>query len=248
MPEQAGRTVDELFADFLKAGESIPALREVLRRSAPDDLLLLGVLRRAVPLRLLEFLAATAPWSENARLLAGIVLNPRVPRVLGLRLVGNLYWRDQAEIAARVRVSAPLRLRAEDLLKQRLPDMRLGERIALAKMATLSLLTPLLTDPDPRVAEACLINPRLREVDLLWALKAETATPALITAVLGSTHWRERYAVRLGLARQPRTPLAIALGQLRYLLPRDLHSLAEQRGAAPLVRAAAGRLAEGDRD
>ncbi len=248
MPEQTGLTVDELFAEILKAGESVPALREVLRRRAPDDLLLLGVLRRAVPLRLLEFLAATAPWSENARLLAGIVLNPRVPRPLGLRLVANLYWRDQAEIAAELRISAPIRLRAEDLLKQRLPDLRLGERIALAKIATPPLLTPLLADSDPRVAEACLINPRLRETDLLWALKAETVPGALIAAVLGSTHWRERYAVRLGLARQPRTPLAIALGQLRHLSPRDLGSLAEGKGVAPLVRAAAQRLVEDDRD
>jgi hypothetical protein len=247
MPEQARPAVDQLFAEILKAGESIPALREVLRRQAPDDLLLLDVLRRAVPLRLLEFLAATAPWSENARLLAGIVLNPRLPRPLGLRLVANLYWRDQAEIAARLQVSAPIRLRAEDLLKQRLPDLRLGERIALAKIATPPVLGPLLTDPDPRVAEACLVNPRLREPELLLALKSDTVPRALVEAVASSAHWRERYAIRLTLARQPRTPVAIALGQLRHLVLRDLRSLAEDKGVLPLVGVAAQRLAEGHR-
>lgn len=248
MPEQAKLAVDELFAEILKAGESIPAVREVLKRMAPHDLLLLEVLRRAVPLRFLEFLATTEPWSESARLLAGIVRNPRVPRPLGLRLLANLYWRDQAEIAAALRLSAPLRLRAEDLVKQRLPDLRLGERIALAKIATPSILMLLLADPDPRVAEACLINPRLREQDLLLALKGDTVPRAVVDAAISSTHWRERYAVRLALARQPRTPLAIALSQLRHLVPRDLRSLAEEKGVVPLVRAAALRVAEDDRD
>jgi len=248
MPEPAKLAVDELFAEILKAGESIPAVREVLKRLAPNDLLLLEVLRRAVPLRCLEFLATTEPWSENARLLAGIVRHPRVPRPLGLRLLANLYWRDQAEIAAALRLSAALRLRAEDLVKQRLPDLRLGERIALAKIATPPVLTLLLADPDPRVAEACLVNPRLREQDLLFALKGDAVSRALVDAAIHSTQWRERYAVRLALARQPRTPLAIALGQLRHLVPRDLRSLAEEAGVVPLVRAAALRVAEDDRD
>jgi hypothetical protein len=248
MPEPARRVVDELFAEILKAGESIPAVREVLKRLAPDDLHLLEVLRRAVPLRFLEFLAATEPWSEDARLRAGIVRNPRVPRPLALRLLANLYWRDQAEIAAALRLSAPIRLRAEDLVKQRLPELRLGERIALAKIATPAVLMLLLADADPRVAEACLINPRLREQDLVFALQGDTVPRAVVDAAIRSTHWRERYAVRLALARQPRTPLAIALGQLRHLVPRDLRSLAETEAVVPLIRAAALRVAESDQD
>lgn len=244
MPSSAGATVDQLFAEVLKAGESIPALREVLRRLAPDDLLLLGVLRRAVPLRLLEFLAGTKPWSENARLLAGIALNPRVPRPLGMRLVANLYWRDQAELAGSLRVSAAIRLRAEDLLKRRLPDLRLGERIALAKIAIPPILSLLLADPDPRVAEACLINPRLRQPDLLRALKSNTVPGAVIEAVSKSAHWREQYAVRLALVGQSRTPVAIALGQLRHLTRGDLLSLADDKGVRTLLRLAAERLAE----
>ncbi len=244
MPSPTGAAVDQLYAEVLKAGENIPALREVLKRWAPDDFLLLGVLRRAVPLRLLEFLAVTEPWSENTRLLAAIAFNPRVPRTLGTRLVANLYWRDQAELAACLRVAAAIRVRAEDTLKQRLPDLRLGERIALAKIATPPVLALLLADAHPRVAEACLINPRLRESDLALTLKSDTVPKTVIEAVSNSAKWRERYAVRLALSRQPRTPPAIALGQLRHLTARDLAGLAIDKSVPLLVRLAVERLAE----
>jgi hypothetical protein len=43
---------------------------------------------------------------------------------------------------------------------------------------------------------------------------------------------------------QPRTPLSLALGQLSSLLKRDLERVARTPELAPLVRAAARRVAE----
>ncbi len=240
-----GAAVDELFFEVLRAGENIPELREVLNRLEPDDLVLLAVLRRAVPVKLLEFLAATAPWSEGPRLLAGVVQNPRVPRPLASKLVAGLYWRDLADVAANMRVAAPVRLKAEDVLRERLPDMRLGEKIALAKIATLPVAILLLGDADRRVTEACLINPRLREEDLVRAVRSETVSEALLDQVSRSS-WGERYGIRLALVRQGRTPLGVALSQLRWLARADLRGLVADPGVRPLLRAAAERIIEGE--
>jgi len=241
--------VDRLYAELLAAGEQPVRLREVLARHQPEEQVLLGVLRRSVPMKLLEHLGSTPPWSDRPRVMARVVLNPRVPRALALRLVQILFWRDLADVAAAPHVVAGVRLRAEASLKEQLADMRLGDRVSLAKIATAGVLSSLLADPEPLVAEAALINPRLREEDLVNALRQAEVRPALIQAVVASPRWSECYAARLALVLQPRTPLAVALAQISSLVKRDLLRVVETAGLRPLVKGAAAavldRLAEG---
>ena len=206
--------------------------------------MLAAVLRRALPVAFLEEVAARRPWSERPRVLARVVLNPRAPRALSLRLVSGLYWRDLAEVAATARVPAAVRFRAESLLRDGLRDMRLGDRVTLARVATPGLLPPLLADTDGRVTASALLNPRLREEDLVSSLRREDVGIALVAAVAESPRWAANYAVRLALALQARTPLALALQQLTSLVPRDLRRVAEERALRPLLRAAARTVLE----
>jgi hypothetical protein len=234
---------DELYAELMRAGERPEALAALLERQGGDCTVLVSLLRRPVSVRFLEMVADTPPWSHDPRVLAVVVLNPRAPRALAQRLVPSLRWRDLADVAASPRVDPAARVRAEGLLKEQLPDLRLGERVTLARLATPAVLAPMLLDPEPRVAEASLLNPRLREEDLVLAVRAAAAPRALLEAATSSPRWRECYAVRLALVLQPRTPLALALGQLSALLPRDLERVARTDGILPLVQAAALRVA-----
>ncbi|HEX9186835.1 MAG TPA: hypothetical protein VGB87_07180 [Vicinamibacteria bacterium] len=235
-PEAAA--VDSLVAFALRAGESRPRAREVLADVA-DEPVLVAALGRAVPAAFLEEVAASRPWSERPRVLARVVLSPRAPRALSLRLVGALYWRDLADVAATARVPAAVRARAESLLRDGLPDMRLGDRVTLARLATPALLTFLLADAERRVAEAALVNPRLREEDLVAALRREDVKLPLVEESAASPRWAANYAVRLALVLQPRTPLPLDIQQISSLVPRDLRRVAEGRSLRPLVRAAA---------
>jgi hypothetical protein len=235
--------IDRLHAELLAAGEQAVRLREVLTHE-PEEQVLLGVLRRAVPVKLLEYLGNTPPWSDRPRVMARVVLNPRAPRALSLRLVPMLYWHDLADVAAAPYVAAGVRVRAEATLKELLVDMRMGERVSLAKLATRSVLVALLPDGEYRVAEAALINARLREEDLLTALRQPEVSPALIQAVVASLRWSERYAVRLALVLQGRTPLAVALAQISSLVKRDLVRVVETPGVRPLLQAAAAAVLE----
>jgi hypothetical protein len=241
--EEAGR-IDALHAGLLQAGESVPRIREVIAREDPDEGVVLGVLRRAVPRHFLEHVGTTPPWSERPRVLARVVLHPRAPRALSLRLVSSLYWRDLADVAAAPHVSAAVRVRAEAALKELLEDMRLGDRVTLAKVATAALLPRLLMDDDRKVTEAALINPRVREEDLLNALRHAEAPLALVEAVVASPKWSEVYGVRLALVLQPRTPLPVALLQITSLVRRDLLRVAESTGVRPLLQASARAVLE----
>ena len=238
--------IDRLFAELLRAGDSADALQRLLSRQEPDETTLLAVLRRPVPVPFLEHLGTSAPWISRPRVLGGVARNPKTPRALALRLLPALFWRDLADVAASPRLSIAVRSRAEGHLKEMLPDMRLGGRVTLAKLATTAVLILLLADPEPRVVSGALTNPRLREDDLLSALRGQAVSPVLIAEAASSFRWREVYGVRLEIALQPRTPLAIALGQLSSLVTRDLRRLASTKGLIPLLQAAASRVV-GDR-
>jgi hypothetical protein len=240
--DEAG--VDALFAELLRAGSSALRVRELLARPDLDEVVMQGVLRRPVPVRFLEVVAVTPPWSERPRVLGGVALNPKTPRVLALRLLPSLFWRDLADVAMSPRLPKGVRGRAEALLQDQLPDMRMGEKITLAKIATTPVLVRLLAEGEPKIVRSCLINPRLREEDLVAAVRQETASPALLEAAEASSRWGERYAVRLALVLQPRTPLGVALAQISSLLDRDLERVAKTAGLRPLVQAAASRLVE----
>jgi hypothetical protein len=231
--------VERLYSELLRAGESLPALREVL---APGEPTLVAVLRRAVPQRLLQHLSSAEPWSSHSLVLAAVATNPRVERTLALRLVPQLPWRALASICTIPWVSGAVKNRAEATLRERLTEMRLGERISLARLATQPLLLPLLQDSDARVAESALQNPRLREEDVLYALGRGEPTSGLIQAVGGSSRWRGIYGVRLALVLQPATPLSLGLAQISRLLDRDLLRVVGAAQLRPLLRAAARRV------
>jgi hypothetical protein len=230
--------VDELFAALLRGGESRPRAREIASQTL-DERLLIALLRRAVPAAFLEEIASSRLWSERPRVIARIVLSPKAPRALALRLVGSLAWRDLAEVAATMRVSVAVRVKAEAALRDALPEMRLGDKVTLARLATPPLLALLLGDPAQTVVESALTNPRLREQDLVTALRRDDVRRVLAEETAASWRWARCYAVRLALALQPRTPLAIALQQITTLVPRDLRRLSEEQNLHPLVRSSA---------
>src|SRR4029450_59899 len=150
----------------------------------------------------------------RVRSLGAVLLNPKAPRALGLRLVPYLFWRDLAQVTASPWVSAAVRVRAEAILRDKLAEMRLGERVTLGRMATPPVLLALLSDAEPKVVRAALQNPRLREEDLLIQVRADKVSRVLLEAVAASPRWVERYALRLALVLQLRTPLGVVLGQI----------------------------------
>jgi hypothetical protein len=237
---------DALHAAVLRAGENARLLRDVLDEAAPDEALLVALLRRSVPQRFLEVVSGTKPWSDRPAVLTQVVLHPRAARGLSLRLLPQLFWRQLAEVAATPHVPAAVRVKAEGSLKDQLRDLRLGERIALARVATAPVIQRLLAESDPKVLVALLDNPRLREEDLLIALRRRDVAPTLIDAIVASRRWGQRYFVRVELALQPRTPLPVALLQLSSLVRRDLRRVSEAQELRPLVQAAAARLLEAE--
>ncbi|HET7292372.1 MAG TPA: hypothetical protein VFM88_08105 [Vicinamibacteria bacterium] len=242
MRGEAGSS-EALLAELLRTGHGAAGARAFLSERELDESRLVGLLHLAVPASFLEAVASTPPWSERPRVLGAVCLNPKAPRALAQRLLPVLYWRDLADLATSPRVEGGVRARAEALLRERVAELRLGEKITLARLATPALLRLLLQEADSKIVEAALQNPRLTESDLVGLVQSGLATPALLEAVGLSSRWRSSYAVRLALVLQPRTPAGLALGQLTSLVESDLRRIAGHPGLRPVVREAARRVA-----
>lgn len=158
-----------------------------------------------------------------------IARHPKTPEPVALRLVPRLSWRDQMEIGADTRVRPSVRRAADRGLAGRLAALAVGEKIAIARRASSGLLPKLLADASPTVVTAALGSPRLSEGVLAPVLHRETTAPKALETIGRHPRWGIRYGVRLGLARNPSTPLPTALAQLPSLKKVDLRMIAGDR-------------------
>lgn len=174
--------------------------------------------------------------------------HPRTPRTLAMELVAGLYWVDLAALGVDPRIHPAVRRAADERLLERLPALAVGEKISLARRASPRVLQALRRDPTPRVVAALLENPRMTETLLVSVAASEQASPAVLEVIAENWRWRSAYEVRVALCRNPRTPLATALGLLPLLKKPDLWAVAHDLALPLPVRRRAELLAgEGPR-
>jgi hypothetical protein len=195
---------------------------------------------------LIELLVAGAPALLRAyEFRRELALHPRTPELISLRLVPGLYWLDLVRLGLDVRIR-PLVRRAADLrLIERLSVLSVGERIALARQAGAAVLAQVRRDPTPRVIAAMLENPRLTEGLLLPLLAGDEVSAPVLALVAANSRFGSRYPVRLAVAKNPRTPAAVAMGLLPGLRKSDLGAVgADPRLAWPVRQRARLLLGE----
>ena len=169
-----------------------------------------------------------------------VVRHRKTPQVLALSLLPDLFWRDLMEVHLDKRLHTSVRRAAENYLIKRLSRLAVGEKIALGRRAEGAILDHLYLDPNPRVIQAMLENPRLGEPTLLRLLSHREVTPRILDLVAASPRWGRRYAVRVALCRHPMTPFRVVFDLLPGLQRRDL----EQLGAIEDLSSVVHRRAE----
>lgn len=177
-----------------------------------------------------------------------IARHPRTAEALALQLIPGLYWRDLLELGVDVRVRPMVRRAADRYLIQRLPSLAVGEKMAIARRAGTGPISHLRHDPSPTVIGALLENPRLTEGALHPMVRNEKTQPAVLEVVARDRRWGVRYRIRVGLAKNPSTPLETALRILPNLKKPDLKAVASGvRIPAVVRRRARLLLGEGPR-
>ena len=168
--------------------------------------------------------------------------HPYTPEVRALQFVAGLFWRDLLDITGEARVRPRVRRAAERQLLGRLLGLGTGERITIARRASPLLVAQLRHDSEPRVIAALLENPRLTEGALIPLASSETAKPESLLLLARHKKWGSRYALRLTLCRNRRTPAQTAIGMLPHLKKQDLMGIERDRRLHAAVRRRAGVL------
>ena len=206
----------------------------------PDELVIL-LRDRATSAATVTRIGRNRSWMRPGKVKVAFVSNPRAPQVLARQFLPHLGWRDLAELSVNQRVSPVLRREAEKLLKTRLPELALGEKVALARRGSRGIVEMLRLEADDLVLRAVAGNPRVTEADFARILARSDVPAGFLGWLADQSSWGQRRAVRLALVRHPRTPPPSALRLTHALSRRDIDELRRDIAAPRLVRVAAER-------
>ncbi|MEE2785715.1 MAG: hypothetical protein VX589_00135 [Myxococcota bacterium] len=121
-------------------------------------------------------------------------------------------------------------------------EVTLGERRAMARGHDRMILERLFTDPDHRVIRHLLINPRIRETDVLNIASRRPVGQAVLLEVFRQDRWIASPRVREALVQNPYCPVPIALALITVLDEPGLRQVIAARAVHPLVRSSARAL------
>ena len=186
-------------------------------------------------------IARTPGWMRSREAKRALVTHAKTPTILSRRFLPHLFWRELVDVAGNLRIPPVVRRDAEKLVRVRLPELTVGERVTLARVASRGLVAQLRDEEDPAVLKALAGNPRLTEGDVLRVLSRPGLTAEFLGWLADQSTWSQRSEPRRALVRHPRTPAASALRLVARLSRRQVEELARDEPAPRLVRVAAAR-------
>jgi len=107
--------------------------------------------------------------------------------------------------------------------------MSIIERVKVAILGGKDARTILAHDSNRVVRRYVLMNPRITEGEIAAIANSKLADEEILRMISDKREWMKSYQVRLGVVRNPKTPLVMAINLLPTLMERDLGKLAKSR-------------------
>jgi hypothetical protein len=120
--------------------------------------------------------------------------------------------------------------------------MGIAEKLKLALRGNKDARMILVRDASKLIRRFVMHNPRISDAEVIAVARNRSADEELIRMISVRREWIRNYQVRLALATNSKTPLAIALKQLATLGERDLRQVAKSRNVSQTVAAQARRM------
>ena len=207
----------------------IPAvLLALLENPAFDEpQLTLLLSRKDLPTEILEEIGRRKTFLKSYAVKKSLLMHPRTPRLIGLRLLKELYLMDLVQFTLSPAASAELKRYAEEQILARLPQMPLGQKITLARRGPSRVAGALVAEGHVHVLPVALDNPYLTEAQVLKALARDNVSVPMVQALANHRKWSQSYNVRLAIVRNASTPISTVLTFLPQLSVNDLRVLTE---------------------
>ena len=105
-------------------------------------------------------------------------------------------------------------------------DVKDGKQASTAS-ADASQVAALLHNPSPRVIRRLIESTDIHEEDILTIAQRRNIPPDILDRIAKDKRWSDSYPIRLALAGNPKTPLSVSLGIVRYLRLFDIVQLTQ---------------------
>lgn len=122
---------------------------------------------------------------------------------------------------------------------QRIAQMSFTDRLKAAMKGTKEMRAILIRDPNKMISAAVLSSPKVTESEAAGFARMASLSDDILRAIGHNRAWMKSYAVVVGLARNPKTPVAMSLNLLPRLQDRDVQSLSVDRNIPEPLRIAA---------
>ena len=238
-PGTLGAPAKHSDASFAKeiSDASVSALISLLDEPRLGDehlCILLG--RKDLPGTFLEEFARRRELLHGYPVIRALVFHPNVPRKIALRLLRELHLMDVLKLSQAATAAPDLQRNAEEHLIARLPHVALGQKIALARQASASVLAALILEGNAQVVEPAVENPRLTEAQVLKLLTRHKLPLAVAPALCRSRRWTSVPNVALALLSYSHTPPEAAVKLLPHVASVDLRSLVQMKTISQAMR------------
>jgi hypothetical protein len=215
--EEFVRLIHEASPDQLLPALENPALNE--------QLLCLLLQRKDLPSHFLQEVLVRRHFLKSYRVKKALAFHPHTPRTEGFRLLRELYLMDLVQFAISPGVLPDMKLKAEEQVIAKLPQLPLGQKITLARKAPARITGALLAEGNAPVVKAALANPNLTEAQVLRVLSRDKVPVTVVQSIAQHAKWGHIYNVRISLIRQPATTLTTILAFLPEVTISDLREL-----------------------
>jgi hypothetical protein len=128
---------------------------------------------------------------------------------------------------------------------QRIYRLNTAEKVVAALKGTREERAVLVRDSNRLVAAAVLGSPKLTDVEIEAYAGMKNLSDEVLRKIGTHKEWTKRYSVVANLVKNPRTPLAISLGLVSRLNPRDIKGLTNDRNVPEVIRKQAQKFVKG---
>jgi hypothetical protein len=119
---------------------------------------------------------------------------------------------------------------------QKIYRLNVAEKIITAIKGTREERAILIRDPNRLVASAVLGSPQLTEAEIESISAMKNVSDDVLRKVGNHREWTKRYQVVSNLVKNPRTPIAVSMGLVARMNPRDMKSLTVDRNVPEAIR------------
>lgn len=182
-------------------------LLAALRNPALDENHVMALLkRRGLPKEVFNAVFANKNIGQNQGIKRALACHPDTPIKIAASLLSLLGIFELLKITLMPSIPSDHRVAAERCIIQRVPTQPLGNKLTLARRGTAAVVEALLKEAFPRLVEACLDNPRLKEGAVHQFISSGASTAETISMIGRNARWKGRPNIRLAMLKNPRTP------------------------------------------